>query len=526
MNRRKTKLGAAAGTLAAAIGVTFTAWTFAQAATTLPSGNENTSIIVQNVGNAPADFIVDYYLPNGTRLDDASDTQFGVPTGGTRVFAQAINSELGAGYRGVGVVSSDQPINALLVRDILANTSTNNHSYSLVSAQASGGAKLALPIMFDEYSAQWNSRASVVNTGTETACLKISYFVTATLGATPVGQVITDNPTGQSGCANGYSLPAGGQLTFGRSGTGTTQYPNALKSTQSAAQIEVLNANANNQIAASVDIFRSDGNRLLGSYNGFIVNDGQPATDDVGTDVVVPLAIKSVSGYYTVIGVQNLDGTPQNVNIRYIGTANGTPVDMTVTLQNVANAGFHSTYENVGGQEIPVGFVGYARITSQARVAALLVRGKQTAYASGVQEPIYTAANAVPADQSGTAWNLPLIFRRYAQNRAGAIGYNSWIQVQVADGSTASVTLRFVGDPNSNCPVGPYETTVNVTGSKVFYMNADSDNGFPNNGANSPSCFWGGAQVTANKPVIVIGNVSSDSYIGGDNEGLYNAFED
>ena len=92
MIRSKTKVGAAAGTLAAALGVTFTAWTLAQAATSLPSGNENTSIIVQNVGNAPADFIVDYYLPNGTRLD-ASDSEFDVPTGGTRVFAQAINSD-------------------------------------------------------------------------------------------------------------------------------------------------------------------------------------------------------------------------------------------------------------------------------------------------------------------------------------------------------------------------------------------------------------------------------------------------
>ena len=146
VNRKKSKFGAAAGTIAAAIGVTLTAWTFAQAATSLPSGNENTSIIVQNVGNAPADFIVDYYLPNGTRLDDASDTQFDVPTGGTRVFAQAINSELGAGYRGVGVVSSDQPINALLVRDILANAAANSHSYSIVNAQATGGSKLALPI--------------------------------------------------------------------------------------------------------------------------------------------------------------------------------------------------------------------------------------------------------------------------------------------------------------------------------------------------------------------------------------------
>jgi hypothetical protein len=523
VNRRKTKLGAAAGTVAAALGVTFTAWTLAQAATSLPSGNENTSIIVQNVGNAPADFIVDYYLPNGTRLD-ASDSQFDVPVGGTRNFAQAINSELGAGYRGVGVVSSDQPINALLVRDVLNTAATGNHSYSIVNAQATGGPKLALPILLDEFSSdQYNSRASVVNTGTETACVKITYFVTATLSATPVGQAVVDAPTGQAGCTTGYSLAAGGQLTFGRAGTGTIQFPAATRNTQSAALIEVVNSTANNEIAASVDLYRSDGNRLLGSYNGFIVDDSAPATDDVGTDVVVPLAIKHSSGYYSVIGVQNLDGAAANVQIRYVGaTEGGTPVDTTVTLPNVTNAGFHSTYE-ASAAGIPVDFVGYARVTSTAKVAALLVRGKETVMGSGVNEPIYTAVNGVPADQADTEWNLPLIFRRFAQTFPGSIGYNSWIQVQVADGSTASVTLRFVGDPASGCPVGPYTTTVNVTGSKVFYMNANNDNGFPAGGA--PSCFWGGAQVTANKGIIVIANVSSDSYPDGDNEGLYNGFK-
>ena len=75
-----------------------------------------------------------------------------------------------------------------------------------------------------------------------------------------------------------------------------------------AAQVEVVNPGGGN-IAANVDLYRSDGNRLLGSYEGFAVNSGSPATDDVGTDVVIPLAIKSPSGYYTVVGVLNTTGT-------------------------------------------------------------------------------------------------------------------------------------------------------------------------------------------------------------------------
>ena len=118
---------------------------------------------------------------------------------------------------------------------------------------------------------------------------------------------------------------------------------------------------------------------------------------------------------------------------------------------------------------------------------------------------------------------LDRLFRRFAGGD-GFLGYNSWIQVQVADGSTAAVTLNFIGDPNSGCPVGPYNATFSVTGSKVFYMNLDSDNGFP--AGNSPSCFWGGASVTADKNIIVLSNVSADKIpSNSDTAGLHNAFK-
>jgi hypothetical protein len=162
-------------------------------------------------------------------------------------------------------------------------------------------------------------------------------------------------------------------------------------------------------------------------------------------------------------------------------------------------------------------------VTASQPVAAVLIRGKQTVAFSGENEATYSAARGVPTDQATTGWLLPLIFRRYAGGD-GYVGYNSWIQVQVADGTTANVTLKFIGDPNSGCPVGPYTTTVAVTGSKVFYMNLDSDNGFP--AGNSPNCFWGGATVTADKGIIVVSNVTADKVpSNSDADGLYNAFK-
>ncbi len=485
-----------------------------------PTGNENTSIIVQNAGNADATIALDIYTPAGVLIPEASKVFTGVPVGGTRVFAQATNTGLLPGFRGSGTVSSDQKVNALTARDILS--SDGSKSYSIANAGDVGAQKLAIPIAFNELMTnQWNSRIAVVNTGTAIACIKVTYFLVPNVGGSATSaQTIVDNPTGQSGCANGYAVPVSGQVTFGRTGTSVTQFPASTANNQMAMQIEVLNPGANN-IAANVDIYRSDGNRLLGSYEGFAVNDSAPATDDVGTDVVIPLAIKSPSGFYSVVGVLNTTGTAADVTVQYIGVdGNNAPVNVSVTLPGVTNVAFDSIYTH---DNIPVGFIGYARVTSSASVAALLVRGKQTVAFSGVNEATYSAARGVPADQAATGWLIPLIFRRYAGGD-GFLGYNSWIQVQVADGGTANVTLNFIGDPNSGCPVGPYNATFSVTGSKVFYMNLDSDNGFP--AGNSPSCFWGGATVTADKNIIVVSNVTADKFpSNSDADGLFNAFK-
>ncbi|MBI5949001.1 MAG: hypothetical protein HY875_12755 [Chloroflexi bacterium] len=491
-------------------------------AVSLPTGAENTVINVQNVGTASATIAVDYYNPDGTLV--CSKAFDGVPAGAIRSFYQATEPCLPAGFRGVGVASSDQPIVALEERDILS--SAGKKSYSIANASAAGGHKLAIPLALNELlTNQWNSRIAVVNAGSTTACIKNTYYLQPNVGGATVGsvQTIVDSPTGQPGCpGGGYAVPAGGQVTFGRAGAGFTRFPASTDNNQMAILIEVLNP-GDNKIVANVDIYRSDGNRLLGSYSANVIDAASPATDDVGTDVLIPFTIKSASGHYTEIGAMVVAGGPADVTIQYVGVIEGTStaVNKTVVLPNVANVASHSIYSSL---DIPVGFIGYARITSTATVAGLLLRGKQTTYYSGVDEDIYAAAGGVPADGAGTKWSVPMVLRRFAPEPP-YIGYNSEIQVMVADGSTASVTIKMVGDPANGCPNGPYEHTFSVTGSQNFYMNLESavgPNGFPP--GNAPSCFFGGATITATKPIIVLSNLTSDK-TPGDNDAMFNAFK-
>lgn len=516
------RLGIALG-LAAIVLFTTVQSTFA--AKGRPAGKENTVVLVQNLGSQPADIALDIYTPGGLLVKPASRVAVGVAPGASTQFPQAVNNGLVAGFKGFGVVSASQPVNSIIVRDILRSTATAAKSYGLVGAASDGGHTLAMPLLLNELlTFDWNSRITIVNVGTAPACVVMTYYLLPNAGGATGNnpQTVVDNGPGCLG-GTGYTINGGSQLTISPE-PGDTNFPGSTFNNQMAALAVVRNAAANNEIAATVEIYRSDGNRLLGTYNAPVYDAASPTTDDAGTDVVLPIAMKSTSGFYTVAGIMNLGDTAADVTITYEGQlADGTGASntTTVTLPSVQKAAFHSTYSP--GTNVPIGFIGRARITSSQPLAVVEIRGKLTSSnPPGDAEPIYTSVSGVPIDRAATKWTDPLYFRRYAPGPPGTVGYNSWVQVIIADGTTAQVTLRFAGDPTSGCPVGPYEATFNVTGSRVFYANLDSDNGFP--AGQTPSCFFGGLTVTTSKPSIVINQVGADKFPGGDSEGVANAF--
>ncbi len=518
MYRLSIALGLAAIVLFATVQSTY-------AAKGRPAGTENTVVLVQNLGDSSADIALDVYTPGGLLVKMASRVSTGVAPGASTQFPQAVNNGLVSGFKGFGVISASQPVNSIIVRDILRPTSTAAKSYGLVGAASTGGHTLAMPLLLNELlTFDWNSRITIVNVGSTPACVVMTYYLLPNAGGATGSnaQTVVDNGPGCLG-GTGYTVNGGSQLTISPE-PGDTNFPTSTFNNQMAALAVVRNAAATNDIAATVEIYRSDGNRLLGTYNAPVYDAAAPETDDAGTDVVLPIAMKSTSGFYTVAGIMNLGDTAADVTITYEGKlSDGTGTNSTtvVTLPGVQKAAFHSTYQP--GANVPIGFVGSARITSSQPLAVVEVRGKLTSSnPPGDAEPIYTSVSGVPTDRAATTWTDPLYFRRFAPGPPGTVGYNSWVQVIIADGTTADVTLRFAGDPASGCPVGPYEATFSVSGSRVFYANLDSDNGFPV--GQTPNCFFGGLTVTTTKPSIVINQVGADKFPGGDSEGVSNSF--
>ncbi|HEY5475477.1 MAG TPA: hypothetical protein VIK11_02075 [Tepidiformaceae bacterium] len=475
----------------------------------LPNSKENTSVIAQNNGAAPATVALDLYTPGGIYIPSASIIDTAVPVGATRTFAQAVNSGLVPGFRGVGILSSDQPVNALLVRDI--ESALGQKSYSIHSSSPAGASLVTLPYVANAVNGVYNTRISIANSGTTTACVTLVYsFVDGTRSP------VTDSGPGGNGCTAGYPVPVGGQVAFAPNTVdGAVAMPSQTTNGLMAATVTATGA----PVTVAVDAYLSGGPRKLASYDGFVVDTANPAASDTGTTIAIPLALKTADGYYSQVLLSNPNATAAHATITYRDTSGHS---YAVPLLVAANgAATHSVYsDNV----VPVGFVGAATVTADQPLAAVLFRSKMTTAGSFVDEDLYSAVNGVPVVRAATSAKLPLIFRR--AYRAGSnAGYNTWVSVSVADGGAANLTITAVNDTQNAAPEcsapATYTATRTISGSFIFYQNLDdaSANGF----GTLPSCFWGGMTISSDRPIIAIANATNDLYAG-DNDGTYNAF--
>lgn len=476
----------------------------------LPNSKENTSVIAQNNGTAAATIALDLYTPGGIYIPTASIIDTGVPLGATRTFAQAVNTGLVPGFRGVGILSSDQPVNALLVRDI--ESASGQKSYSIHNSSPAGGDVVTLPYVANALNGTYNTRISIANAGATTSCVTVTYaFVDGTRSP------VTDSGPGGNGCTTGYPVAVGGQVSFAPDTVdGATAMPAATGNSLMAAIVTATGA----PVTVAVDAYLSGGLRKLAAYDGFVVNASNPSASDTGTTIAIPLALKTADGYYSQVLLTNPNATVAHTTITYADANTGLTyaVALIVAANGVAT---HSVYsDNV----VPIGFVGAATVTSDQPLAAVLFRSKMTTAGSFVDEDLYSAVNGVPVARATTSAKLPLIFR-HAYQAGSSDGYNTWVSVSVADGGTANLTISAVNDTQNGAPgcsaPATYATARTISGSFIFYQNLNdaSRNGF---GA-LPSCFWGGMTITSDRPIIAIANATNDLY-SGDNDGTYNAF--
>ncbi len=253
-------------------------------------------------------------------------------------------------------------------------------------------------------------------------------------------------------------------------------------------------------------------------YGGFFVQapaSGATRTDDLGTEIAIPIALKTADGYYSQILLSNPNPDPAAVKIDYAGSDGTHSVTMTVPANGVAN---HSVYSD---DIVPLGFVGAATVHSNQPLAAVVFRSKMTSAGSFVDSDLYTAMNGIPLSKAATKWYLPYVVRRDERDSSHD-GRNSWLSVAVVGGGSANLSLSTATSGVRvlpNCLVtGTFPAKKTITGSFVFYQNLDQDNGLGSN----PTCIVGAMTITSDVPIIVVVDVVDD-LIRGDQEGGYNA---
>ena len=152
-----------------------------------PQSRENTSVMVQNNSPDSATVAMDYYTPAGQLIPAARQMFEEVPGWGTRTFEQAFHAGLLPGFRGVGVLSSDQPLNVLLLREVVGTGGVR--SYSIQNAPREGGTRVVLPYVANQLEEGddgevVNTRFSIANAGLEVACVTLTFRHVPGRGAT------------------------------------------------------------------------------------------------------------------------------------------------------------------------------------------------------------------------------------------------------------------------------------------------------------------------------------------------------
>ena len=488
-----------------------------------PESKEHTAILVQNNSRQPATIVMDFYTPGGVLIPLASEIHPEVPAWSTRTFSQALNQGLLPGFRGVGVLSSDRPLNALLMREAVGTG--NTRSYAVHNAYAESGVRVALPYVANQLDegdgTVTNSRFSIANAGLDVACVTLTYELVPGRGAASSngGTTLVSSDVASESCPDGgWAIPATGQMTLAPdAGPLAIAMPSGTVNALMSVMVD-----STQPVTVAVDLYGGDGGSArLASYNGFVVDEDRPGTteDDISRRVVMPLAQKSVGGYWTEYAIANPWDEAVSGSIVYQGTVRGDPdrdVLVTVEIEVPARGGVtHSVYDSA---ELPEGFEGWATVYADEPVAALLLRANRG------DTDAYAAANGVPKGRTTTSVKFPLVFRNVNGWR-DLEGTNSWVGVAVADGGKAELQIVAVNNPAEaikGCEgLALFQTTITIDGSFVFDQGSD-DKDTTGLGA-LPTCMMGGMVIRSNKPIAAIGGVTSDMQ-DGDNDALYNAF--
>jgi hypothetical protein len=525
--RRRLAVGArTALTLAGLLAVIFFVRegdVLASLTTTYSLGNENSWIRVQNIGQANANVEVHYFDHQGRiagRDACPSDSCPVLFPGSGWTFFQRTNPFLPQGFEGSAVISADQPIVALMAKDVFRGPLFSIAGDTVTPGAGSNRVYLPITAKADGPLGDWMGRFAIQNlSDTVTACVTITYISNYTDNEIAWDPYRAPPPTSGSstptagtppgrlpGCPNGgMPLPPRGTIFRDHN---SMVVPNGFTG---SVRID-LHRNAQGQgperqfIAVSHDTW----NRLFSafaSYRGLDEN-------ELGKEVVLPLIDRQVgpgNSYSTHFQIANKNpNTPAQVTVRFEGYDLGKSPPQLVSKTNTFTIkGSRLCFQDrddfanclADGDKLPFNFVGTVTINSTEPIGVIVNR-------SSSLSDVFTNYRGIRPQDGARRVLLPVLNKNHG-SVGGASGWNSWFRVMVADGGTARVTVRYFG---LDLPGGTVSYTVNIDREFTVFQYLESM---------LPDGFAGTAIIESDRPIVAIANLTTDVF-SGDPDLLYN----
>lgn len=453
----------------------------------LPGTGWWTGVQLQNVGTGTATVNIESY---STGTSDPAIVKSDTIAQNAAKTLLPNDLTLPAGFQGSAVVSSDQPLNAIVN---ITNREAAGYGTpgGMAAAQYQGVNSPATELRFPLVKRNRFGKTTtfyIQNAGSQAATAEAVFVITAGDGVTP-GTPQTFNFTTPT-------IQPGRMVILTPAAAGVPN--NALGS---------LTVTSAQPLAGVVSEHGSENPALeLQSTRGFT-----PA--DYDTKAYAPI-IKNVSfGRFTGLQVQNVTGNPININVTYQGVARScVGQSFTNSATNVASGASATFVHRPGapGNTMPLDCVASATVEATGNIVAIVNEAFDSDFLAGGgnggrnESTVYSAFAAKSATNN---LNAPL----YKEN---AFNKGTGLQVQNVGNAAAQITATFVGSagtfttlPQTVQPGGSYNFIALAQKPEVF-----SGTPIPSNISGSAGNF--AVSVSSNQPIVAIANESTFPFVG------------
>jgi hypothetical protein len=450
----------------------------ASAQSNLPGGGWWSGEQVQNVGTADATVIVTAYDKSSTNTYTAQQT---IAPGAAYTFVPDSFTGMPSGFQGSAVVSSDQPIKA-----IVNVTNRQSGSYGVTGGKAAAqyqgidSSMVANTLYFPLAKGNHFNKTTtfyIQNAGTSAATATATFRM-------------------RNGDVHVYTTPSIGpnQMVVFSVLDAPTYNPN---NPNNNARVGGLEVTSSQPLAGVVMEHYTTENpaTIAQSTRGF-------TSADFDTTAYAPVIKHNRFGRFTGIQVQNVSSGPINITVTYLGSAGACAGNTyTDSATNVPSGASYTFVQYEGSTNLPANCTASATIVGTGNIVAIVNESYRSDSIPASGQSAVTSS-ALPAHSATTKISVPLF-------KDDRLGKRTGLQIQnVGTVQATNIVATFACSGAATFTAVSKPQTVAAGGAVLFYTPSDDPGMFTTANPFSSNNVNCAVTVTSDQPVVAIANES------------------